>query len=172
MRRNTPSSRTRRCSASASPPGLTAWNRAPTTALLALSDDGRHWRCCEVPSAEGDLHLRWSPWDDVEIETWLVPRPPGHLRIHRIVSARRLFTAEGGFALSRDTESGRDCGRGYAWAVSDQGESRIEDDGDTEWPTGVRREGRSCSRTQGPMSWCRARSSPPCGANTTLASSG
>ncbi|WP_232320649.1 DUF2264 domain-containing protein [Herbidospora daliensis] len=108
---------------------------------LALSDDGRHWRCCEVPESLGDLHLRWSPWDDVEIETWLIPRAPDHLRVHRIVSGRSLFTAEAAFAVSRDTETGRDTGDGYAWASSAQGLSRIEDVTDAGWPTGVRRGG-------------------------------
>ncbi|WP_061294609.1 DUF2264 domain-containing protein [Herbidospora cretacea] len=123
------------------PAGSHGLEQGAYDSTLALSEDGRHWRCCEVPSAEGDLHLRWSPWDDVEIETWLVPRPPGHLRVHRIVSPRRLFTAEAGFAVDRDTETERDSGAGYAWAASNQGVSRIEDAADPAWPTGVRREG-------------------------------
>lgn len=123
------------------PAGSHGLEQGAYDSTLALSEDGRHWRCCEVPSAEGDLRLRWSPWDDVEIETWLIPRPPGHLRVHRVVSPRRLFTAEAGFAVDRDTETERDSGAGYAWAASDQGLSRIEDAADPAWPTGVRREG-------------------------------
>ncbi|WP_459798753.1 DUF2264 domain-containing protein [Herbidospora sp. RD11066] len=123
------------------PAGGAGLEQGAFDSTLALSEDGHHWRCCEVPIAEGDLHLRWSPWDDVQIETWLIPQGEAHLRIHRVVSARSLFTAEAAFAVDRDTETGRECGDGYAWASSAQGRSGIEDHEDPEWPTGVRREG-------------------------------
>jgi hypothetical protein len=38
----------------------------------------------------------------VEIETWLIPLVPWHLRIHRIVSSRTLTASEGGFAIKRE----------------------------------------------------------------------
>ncbi|WP_020521872.1 DUF2264 domain-containing protein [Catelliglobosispora koreensis] len=71
---------------------------------LALSDDdGRRWRTREEALesyVDGDVvYSRWRPWPDVEIETWLKPGPRGwHVRLHRIVTARALRTAEGGFA--------------------------------------------------------------------------
>jgi hypothetical protein len=46
----------------------------------------------------------WQPWPDVRIHTLLVSLGPWHLRVHRIESARKLKTAEGGFALRRYNE--------------------------------------------------------------------
>lgn len=72
---------------------------------LAFSDDGVHYRVRETNSEAklaGDvLYSRWSPFQDVSVETWLVPAPPWHIRVHRINSPRSLRTAEGGFAMSR-----------------------------------------------------------------------
>lgn len=45
------------------------------------------------------LYARWLPWRDVEVQTWIVAGLPWHIRIHRIVTARSLDAAEGGFAL-------------------------------------------------------------------------
>lgn len=74
--------------------------------MLALSDDGHHFRVREVPleaRVEDDyLYSRWSPWPGaVEIETWLLPRLPWHIRIHRLRTTINLYSAEGGFALDR-----------------------------------------------------------------------
>jgi hypothetical protein len=74
--------------------------------MLALSDDGLHFRVREVPleaRLEGEmLYSRWSPWPGaVEVETWLLPRLPWHIRIHRLRTSIKLYSAEGGFALDR-----------------------------------------------------------------------
>lgn len=79
---------------------------------LALSDDGTYWRARTEPlearvTAAG-VYSRWRPWPDVEVETWLLPRLPWHVRVHRIRSGRRLLSAEGGWAVDR---SGDDPGR-------------------------------------------------------------
>lgn len=72
---------------------------------LALSDDGRHYRVREANEAAqiaGDtLYSRWKPWGDVEIETWLLPANPWHIRVHRIKTPRALHATEGGFAIER-----------------------------------------------------------------------
>lgn len=72
---------------------------------LLLSDDGVDWRtrsAASEPVFLGDtVHTRWSPWPDVTIDTWLVPALPGHVRLHRIESARALRSFEGGYALDR-----------------------------------------------------------------------
>lgn len=72
--------------------------------MLALSEDNRHYRVREEVTQtklEGEaLYSRWQPWSDVEIETWLVPALPWHLRIHRIRTARTLYCAESGFAAA------------------------------------------------------------------------
>lgn len=76
--------------------------------MLALSEDQRYWRVrSDTQSAGMDgnvLWSRWSPWSDVEITTWLWPVWPWHVRLHRIRTGRKLFTAEGGFAQTRTGE--------------------------------------------------------------------
>jgi hypothetical protein len=73
--------------------------------VLAFSDDGRHFRVRETNEdarIAGDvLYARWRPWSDVEVETWLLPASPWHIRVHRIRTPRPLATAEGGFAIPR-----------------------------------------------------------------------
>ncbi|WP_276256080.1 DUF2264 domain-containing protein [Halomontanus rarus] len=74
---------------------------------LALSADGSTYRSrCSVTdssvSAEGPtLRSRWDPWDDVTVETWLVPASPWHVRLHRLSTDRHLHSAEGGFPVDK-----------------------------------------------------------------------
>jgi hypothetical protein len=71
--------------------------------MLLLSADGRDWRGRDhfdpEPLAGDALHSRWQPWPDVTVDTWLLPVLPGHVRIHRLRSARPLQSFEGGFPL-------------------------------------------------------------------------
>lgn len=73
---------------------------------LALAEDDNYYRprrnCEEVRVEDACHYSRWKPWHDVEIETWLIPLVPWHVRIHRIVSARTLNASEGGFAIKRE----------------------------------------------------------------------
>lgn len=73
--------------------------------MLGLSDDGVHFRMRETLEdaliADDILYSRWKPWDDVEVETWLIPANPWHLRLHRIQTPRSLMSAEGGFPIER-----------------------------------------------------------------------
>lgn len=79
--------------------------------MLALSErDGifRVKRCVEASSIDGNvLHMRWKPWPDVEIRTWLIAGAPWHIRIHRIASGRALDAADGGFAIGIEDEDGK-----------------------------------------------------------------
>ncbi len=72
---------------------------------LALSDDGRHYRVRETNEvaqiAGTTLRAVWKPWNDVTIETWLLPANPWHVRVHRITTPRPLHATEGGFAIAR-----------------------------------------------------------------------
>ncbi|GAB2676696.1 DUF2264 domain-containing protein [Paenibacillus thermoaerophilus] len=74
--------------------------------MLALSEGDHLYRvkrkCEETRIDGGVLYARWKPWADVEVETWLVPGIPWHVRVHRISTARRLDAADGGFALGID----------------------------------------------------------------------
>lgn len=81
------------------------FDHASFESMLAFSDDGAHFRVREGNDealiAENLLYAKWSPYTDVVVETWLVPAPPWHVRIHRIHSARPYRVIEGGFAVPR-----------------------------------------------------------------------
>ena len=72
--------------------------------MLALREETGSWRvrgASEERRVEGELlYSRWSLWPDVIVETVLTGRAPWHLRVHRLRSGRRLWSAEAGFALS------------------------------------------------------------------------
>ncbi len=87
------------------PIGRRGLNQAAADSMLALSDDGEYYRVRERTTqadfARGGLHSNWEPIPGVAVETWLIPQPPWHLRIHRIRTDKPLWSAEGGFALDR-----------------------------------------------------------------------
>jgi hypothetical protein len=74
--------------------------------MLALSDDQVHWRVRvevdETRVADDVVWAHWCPWSDVEVDTWLLPWLPWHVRVHRVRAARMLWSAEGGWAVGRD----------------------------------------------------------------------
>ena len=74
--------------------------------MLALSDDGRRYRgrdhCLEPEVRDGVAYSRWLPWPDVEVRTWLIAGESCHVRVHRLSTARRLWSAECGFATGFD----------------------------------------------------------------------
>ncbi|GAA4235753.1 hypothetical protein FHR32_008535 [Streptosporangium album] len=114
------------------PSGSRGLDQGAFDSTLAVSDDGVHWRPCEVPrdstAHDGLLHSHWAPWPDVEIETWLVARPPWHVRVHRVRAERGFFSAEGAFAVNRDTPPRRSAeGPGHARLDSPSGLCVIED---------------------------------------------
>ncbi|MEV4109056.1 DUF2264 domain-containing protein [Nonomuraea sp. NPDC049695] len=114
------------------PAGTLGLEQGAFDSTLALSEDGLRWRPCELPhdvsASDGVLYARWTPWDDVEIETWLVALPPWHVRVHRIRTGRALRTAEGAFAVDRDRPPTRvDTGPGLARLDSPHGLCVIAD---------------------------------------------
>lgn len=76
--------------------------------MLALSDDGVHWRVrrkgADIRIENETLISRWAPFPDVSIETRLTLEQGDEgivqVRTHRIVTGRKLWTREGGFALN------------------------------------------------------------------------
>lgn len=76
--------------------------------MLALSEGDNIYRVkrkSEETKIEGGIiHSKWMPWFDVEVNTWIIPGAPWHIRIHRIDTERYLDTAEGGFALGLENE--------------------------------------------------------------------
>ncbi|GAA3800648.1 DUF2264 domain-containing protein [Sphaerisporangium flaviroseum] len=114
------------------PTGPWGLEQGALDSTLALSEDGIHWRPCEVPRdstvSDGLLHLRWTPWTDVEVETWLLACPPWHIRVHRLTTQRHLQSAEGGFAVDRDEPFHRvDTGPGRARVDSPAGACLVDD---------------------------------------------
>ncbi len=85
-----------------------------------ITFDGRH-DCLDARIGEGFVFSRWSPFADVEVETWLLPVGLGHVRVHRIVTAIRVLAGEGGFAVPRLTIDGRgeESGIAYVETASD-----------------------------------------------------
>ncbi len=119
------------------PLGRRGLTQAAADSTLALSDDGEYYRVCERPVEagydQGRLRSRWRPLPGVEVETWLVPSPPWHLRVHRVRTDRPLWTAEGGFALDRTgddplaREGVEQAGEGLALARYPAGGSGLRD---------------------------------------------
>ncbi len=74
--------------------------------MLLLAEQDEYWRgrrdCREVETRDDLIFSRWLPWHDVEVSTWLIPAGEGHVRLHHLVTARTLSSAEGGFAVVSD----------------------------------------------------------------------
>lgn len=86
------------------------FNSASFDSMIGFSEDGIHFRIRESTQAriyEDKLYSTWSPWEDVSIETWLIPQGKWHIRVHRIESGRRLDSIEGGFAISKTDAAGK-----------------------------------------------------------------
>ncbi|MFP5596693.1 DUF2264 domain-containing protein [Kluyvera sp. 142486] len=78
---------------------------AACDSMLLLSDNDNYWRgrreCESVEMLDGAIYSRWLPWHDVQVDTWLIPCGDWHVRVHRVNTARRLQTVEGGFAVMK-----------------------------------------------------------------------
>jgi hypothetical protein len=119
------------------PVGRRALTQAAADSMLALSDDGEYFRVREKTSEavyeDGALRSRWQPLPGVDVETWLIPAPPWHIRVHRLRTDRPLWSAEGGFALNRTGDDPlsnagiHDAGTGVASAQYPAGGSGIRD---------------------------------------------
>jgi hypothetical protein len=112
------------------PAGGRGLAQAAADSMLALSDDGVHYRVRErsvEAVADGEaLRSLWRPMPGVEVETWLLPRPPWHLRVHRLRCERPVDSAEGGFAVGRDGIETLETG-GAAWVCGPSGGSGLLD---------------------------------------------
>jgi hypothetical protein len=71
--------------------------------MLALSEGDQLYRVKRTSEEsridETAVYMKWSPWADVYVRTWLIVGTPWHVRIHQVVSGRRLDASDGGFAL-------------------------------------------------------------------------
>ena len=119
------------------PIGRRGLTQAAADSMLALSDDGETYRVrersIEASYEHGALRSLWRPLPGVEVETWLIPDPPWHIRVHRLRTDRPLWSAEGGFALDRTGDdpiarSGvEQAGAGVAFAQYPAGGSGLRD---------------------------------------------
>lgn len=89
--------------------------------LLLSDDNGESWKVrrdtrearfeTSVDGSTTWLRSMWYPWPDVEVETWLVPPtkevPLWYVRVHRICSSRKLWSAEGAWAIYGQRADGR-----------------------------------------------------------------
>lgn len=99
--------------------------------MLALSEKDNHWRvrrlCEKVEVREEYIYSLWKPWENVQIETWLIPINQWHVRLHRIENERILDSAEGGFSLPVDGKYEWGGEKGYIFAEDSAGCSAIID---------------------------------------------
>ncbi|KAF2150893.1 hypothetical protein K461DRAFT_229334 [Myriangium duriaei CBS 260.36] len=90
--------------------GYTLEQFVPESALALSDDNGEIWKLRrEVTNAKildkagPVLYSEMHPWEDVHVSTWLIPptneTPQWHLRAHKIVSGRKVQSAEGAFAI-------------------------------------------------------------------------
>ncbi|WP_404455522.1 DUF2264 domain-containing protein [Virgibacillus necropolis] len=90
-------------SVSKEPYGLT---HGAYDSMLALSEKDNLYRvrrkCEKVKMSKEYIYSLWKPWQDVLVETWLIPINAWHIRVHHIQTERMLDTAEGGFAIPVD----------------------------------------------------------------------
>ena len=70
------------------PGGHRGLTQVAADSILAVSDDGETYRVrertVEAGYDRGALTSLWRPMPGVEIETWLIPAPPWHIRVHRL----------------------------------------------------------------------------------------
>jgi hypothetical protein len=119
------------------PAGRRGLTQAAADSMLALSDDGKYYRVrertVEAKFENGALYSRWEPIPGVEVETWLIPDPRWHIRIHRLHTKLRIWSAEGGFALDRTGDDPiknagvEQAGSGLAFARYPAGGSGLRD---------------------------------------------
>lgn len=78
---------------------------------LAFCEHDRMYRTrlkCERVSIKPEyIYSFWKPYANVEVETYLIPCLPWHVRLHRIKSGRKLETAEGGFSIFSQYEDSK-----------------------------------------------------------------
>lgn len=97
--------------------------------MLALAEKDNHYRvrhtCEKVEMKAEYIYSLWKPWENVAVETWLVPIDMWHVRIHCIRNERELDTAEGGFAVAIDDPLLHNANPDLAYIRSSTGSSGI-----------------------------------------------
>ncbi len=74
--------------------------------VLAISEDGRYYRCREefidCKLSNDYLYSKYAPISGVIIESYIVPGFPWHVRIHRITTNRTVWIKDAGSSINND----------------------------------------------------------------------
>lgn len=89
------------------PGGEYGYDQGAFDSMLALCERGDglyrvRRNCLQVKVSREGIYSLWKPWEDVTVETWLIPWGSWHVRVHRVVSARTLTGGEGAYAVGWD----------------------------------------------------------------------
>lgn len=89
------------------PGGEYGYDQGAFDSMLALCEQGDglyrvRRNCLQVKVSREGIYSLWKPWEDVTVETWLIPWGSWHVRVHRVVSARTLTGGEGAYAVGWD----------------------------------------------------------------------
>lgn len=72
---------------------------------LSISDDGEVFKPRSglkyYLNEDKFLYSIWKPWNDVEVETYILPNVPWHIRIHKIKTKRNIILCESGYSIER-----------------------------------------------------------------------
>ncbi len=83
--------------------------------MLALCEEDELYRVRRksesVRVEENGIYSVWKPWENVNIQTWLIPCGSWHVRVHKIHSERNLTGGEGAYAVNCDSYSGIEQGK-------------------------------------------------------------
>lgn len=103
---------------------------AAVDSMLLLSEGDDYWRgrrdCVWVETRDGVIYSRWQPWAEVQIDSWQLALGEWQVRVHHIISDRRLSSAEGGFSLPGQRVEQR-AEQGGCWLHSADSLSAIVD---------------------------------------------
>ncbi|HZG86025.1 DUF2264 domain-containing protein [Paenibacillus sp.] len=97
--------------------------------MLALSEGDNLYRAKRIAKErhvrDNMIYIKWEPWRDVEVQTWLIVGTPWHVRLHCIRSERELHLADGGFALGIEDRASTAAAQPGVAAISPHGASGI-----------------------------------------------
>ncbi len=103
-----------------------ALNEEAYDSTLALCEVGdHHYRTRERVSTfrftDDYVYSSWQPWQDVLVETYVIPVHPWHVRIHMIHSQRQLKFADAGFSNEKTDELREVLTSDGAYSISPRG---------------------------------------------------
>ncbi|MDN6967407.1 DUF2264 domain-containing protein [Oenococcus sp. UCMA 17063] len=84
------------------PKGSVLLKQGAYDSTLAVSESDNFWHTAfkynEYKIHNNYIYSQWKPWNNVEINNFIVPLMPWHIRIHQIDTEREMHVAEGSFS--------------------------------------------------------------------------